>query len=126
MSAFGVSAAFFSSLSHLPFLQNDFPSSLLLLLALWTTTSLLLGAVFIRPSIATPGESPEGYKALDDDEVESPVEEFSRPAPPQQEEQVSGIALFKERDFQLLWSVMLLLSGSYFSVMFSISQLMLL
>lgn len=109
MSAFGISAAFFSSLSHLPFLDDT--SSLLLLLALWTSTSLLLGAVFIRPPVETPGEVPEGYKAVEVNEVDSPVVD-SRPIVHKEEEGVSGIALFKERDFQLLWSVMFLLSGT--------------
>ena len=68
ISGFGLSAFFFSSISHLLFAGNT--SALLLLLALGTSLPMIVGFFFVRP---IPLPELEGYKIIEDVEDEPEI-----------------------------------------------------
>jgi hypothetical protein len=68
ISGFGLSAFFFSSISHLLFAGNT--SALLLLLALGTSLPMIVGFFFVRP---IPLPEREGYEIVEDTEDEPEI-----------------------------------------------------
>ena len=68
ISGFGLSAFFFSSISHLLFAGNT--SALLLLLALGTSLPMIVGFFFVRP---IPLPELEGYEIVEDVEDEPEI-----------------------------------------------------
>ncbi|KIM42690.1 hypothetical protein M413DRAFT_70185 [Hebeloma cylindrosporum] len=104
ISGFGLSAFFFSSISHLLFAGNT--SAFLLVLALGTSFPMIMGFFFVRP---IPLPEQEGYEIL----AHRP-RSLSRGAAMAEDTlpNVYGKKLWQSGDFWLLFSILSMLSGT--------------
>lgn len=93
VAAFGLSAFFYSSLSH-TITSADPTSSFLFLLTIGTTISMVLGAIFVRPVLhLPPAASRAGYLAVDN---LTPSSRCGSPSPPSAAEE----SYFAEEEVQ--------------------------
>lgn len=114
MSAFGLSAFFYSSISLLPLFTHaqDPTSAFLALLGGATFTTIIVGAIFIAPLWPTAASSE--YATIPEEEVGPSVGAVTprpEPAPRDKTTNISGFQLVHELDFWLLFACLGLMSG---------------